>query len=64
MKQVNFLEVGMENFGPYIDPMILNFKNDSLTLMVGPNGIGKTMSLEAVPFTLYGVTIKGAKGDD
>jgi len=64
MRIVTFLEVGMENFGPYIDPMILNFQNDCLTLMTGPNGIGKTMALEALPFTLYGVTNKGAKGDD
>jgi exonuclease SbcC len=54
----------MENFGPYIEPMILNFKNDSLVLMTGPNGIGKTMALDAIPFTLYGVTSKKARGDD
>jgi DNA repair exonuclease SbcCD ATPase subunit len=64
MKEINFLEVGMENFGPYIDPMILTFANDSLTLLTGPNGIGKTMALDAIPFTLYGITSKGAKGDD
>lgn len=64
MRKVTFQEVGMKNFGPYLDPMILNFQNNSLTLMTGPNGIGKTMSLEAVPFTLYGSTNKGAKGDD
>ena len=64
MRDVNFLEVGMENFGPYIDPMILTFINNSLTLLTGPNGIGKTMALDAISFTLYGVTSKGAKGDD
>lgn len=64
MRDVNFVEVGMENFGPYIDPMVLNFPNDSLTLMTGPNGIGKTMALDAIPYTLYGITSKGAKGDD
>lgn len=64
MRDVNFTEVGMENFGPYIDPMILTFPNNSLTLMTGPNGIGKTMALDAIPYTLYGVTSKGAKGDD
>lgn len=64
MRTINFQEVGMENFGPYIEPMILNFKNDSLVLMTGPNGIGKTMSLDAIPFTLYGVTSKRARGDD
>lgn len=64
MRNVNFVEVGMKNFGPYIDPMILTFQNDSLTLITGPNGIGKTMALDALSFTLYGVTSKGARGDD
>ena len=64
MRNVEFQEVGMKNYGPYIDPMVLEFKNDTLTLMTGPNGIGKTMSLDAIPFTLYGITSKKAKGDD
>lgn len=64
MRDVQFQEVGMENFGPYIDPMLLTFPNDKLTLLTGPNGIGKTMSLDAIPFTLYGITSKKAKGDD
>jgi DNA repair exonuclease SbcCD ATPase subunit len=64
MRDITFQEVGMKNFGPYIDPMILTFKNNSLVLMRGPNGIGKTMALDAIPFTLYGETSKKAKGDD
>jgi DNA repair exonuclease SbcCD ATPase subunit len=64
MREVIFKEVGMENFGPYIDPMILEFPNNSLTLMTGPNGIGKTMTMDAIPFSLYGTTSKGARGDD
>ena len=64
MHNVNITEVGMENFGPYTDPMILEFEIDSLTLLTGPNGIGKTMSLDAIPFTFYNDTTKGAKGDD
>ena len=64
MKNITFQEVGMENYGPYIDPMILTFNNDKLTLITGPNGIGKTMAIDAIPFTLYGITSKGAKGDD
>ena len=64
MRNVNFIEVGMENFGPYIDPMILEFPNNSLTLLTGPNGIGKTMALDALSFTLFGSTSKGARGDD
>jgi len=64
MRDVQFQEVGMENFGPYIDPMLLPFPNNKLTLLTGPNGIGKTMSLDAIPFSLYGITSKKAKGDD
>lgn len=64
MRDINFIEVGMENFGPYIEEMVLPFENDKLTLITGPNGIGKTMSLEALPFTLFGETCKKAKGDD
>ena len=64
MRRAHIQEVGMENFGPYLDPMILEFKNDSLVLITGPNGIGKTMSLDAIPYTFYGSTSKGAKGDD
>ena len=64
MRDITFEEVGMENYGPYIDPMIHTFINDTITLITGPNGIGKTMSLDAIPFTLYGITSKGAKGED
>ena len=64
MRDITFQEVGMKNFGPYIDPMVLSFENNSLILMRGPNGIGKTMALDAIPFTCYGETSKKAKGDD
>jgi len=64
MREIEFQEVGMENYGPYIDPMIHTFQSNVLTLLTGPNGVGKTLSLEAIPFTLYGVTSKKVKGDD
>jgi len=64
MREVEFQESGMENFGPYIEPMSLSFPKNQLTLLTGPNGIGKTMSLDSIPFTLYGITSKKAKGDD
>ena len=28
MRDVIFHEVGMENYGPYIDPMVLEFNNN------------------------------------
>lgn len=64
MKHINFLEVGMKNYGPYIEEMILPLNQYSLSLITGPNGIGKTMILDAIPFSLYGTTSKGKKGDD
>jgi len=64
MRNIQFQEVIMENFGPYIEPMSLSFSNNQLTLLTGPNGIGKTLALDALPFTLYGITSKKAKGDD
>jgi DNA repair exonuclease SbcCD ATPase subunit len=64
MRNIEFQEVGMENYGPYIEEMVLTFTKDTITLLCGPNGIGKTMALDALPFTLYGITSKKAKGDD
>ena len=64
MREITLHEVGMENYGPYIDPMILPFPNDNVILLTGPNGVGKTMALDAIPFTLFGTTSKGLKGDD
>lgn len=64
MRSVQIQEVGMQNYGLYVEPMVLEFKNDTITLIVGPNGSGKTMMIDAIPFTFYGITSKGARGDD
>ncbi len=64
MRKITFEKVGMKNFGPYIDPLEFEIKDGILTLICGPNGIGKTMSLDAIPYTLYGITSKGARSDD
>lgn len=64
MRNIIFEEVGMQNFGPHIDPMIITFLADKIFLITGPNGTGKTMMLDAIPFTFYGITSKKAKGDD
>ena len=64
MRNIIFENVGMKNFGPYIDPLEFKIKDGILTLITGPNGIGKTMSLDAIPYTMYGITTKGARGDD
>lgn len=64
MKRIQFLEVGMKNYGPYLEPMVLPFNQDVITMIVGPNGIGKSMALDAICFTLYGLTSKGLKADE
>ncbi len=64
MQEINFEKVGMKNFGPYIDPLEFEIEENNLILITGPNGVGKTMALDAIPYTLYGITSKGAKGDD
>ncbi len=64
MKNIVFEEVGMQNYGPYIEPMVLKFPFNNITMITGPNGIGKTTALDAIPFTLFGITSKGMKGDD
>jgi len=64
MKKIQFQKVGMKNYGPYIDPLEYKIEPNTLTLITGPNGIGKTMSLDAIPYTLYGIRSNGARGDD
>jgi len=64
MKTVTFKEIGMENFKSYIDPMVIKIIPGTITLLVGPNGIGKTSIFDSIPFSFYGMTYKGARGDD
>jgi len=62
--KVRFSKVGMENFCCYIDPMEIEIKDNDLTVIVGPNGIGKSTMFNAIPFTAYGETSSKLKGDD
>ena len=64
MKRIEFKKVGMENFCNYIEPMELKFENGKLVVITGPNGIGKSTIFKAIPFTLYGMTSEGVRGDD
>lgn len=64
MKRIEFKQVGMKNFCNYIEPMELKFENGKLVVITGPNGIGKSNMFEALPFTLYGITSEGMRGDD
>lgn len=54
----------MENYGPYQEPFVLECESNSLTLITGPNGIGKTIALDSLAFTFYGLTGKGERGDE
>ena len=64
MKRIEFIKVGMKNFCNYIDPMELEFENGKLITITGPNGVGKSTIFQAIPFTSFGVTSEGLKGDD
>jgi len=64
MKEITFKKCGGENYALYIEPVDYSFENDKIRLITGPNGSGKTSIFDIIPFTLFGVTSKGLKGDD
>ena len=64
MKSIEFKQVGMQNYCLFIEPMELSFEENKTVLITGPNGVGKSSIFDCLPFTLYGVTSKGAHGDD
>lgn len=64
MKNIKFRKIYLENFCCYISPMELEIKDNSLTLIVGINGCGKTSIFDSLLFTLYGVTSKGLRAKD
>ena len=45
--------MALVNWGPYEQPDIIDISD--FTLLVGMNGAGKTMSMDAIAFTLYGI---------
>ncbi len=64
MREIIFEKFGCENFCCYKEPMEIEIKNNTLTMITGPNGIGKTTIFDIPPFTFYGITSSGARGDD
>jgi DNA repair protein SbcC/Rad50 len=63
MKKIIFKKYGAENFGIFREKIELEIQNEKLFMICGPNGTGKTTTLDIIPFTLYGVTSKGTRGD-
>lgn len=64
MREINFYEVGFENFCLYTELTIFEFKNGTITLITGPNGSGKSTIFNAINFSLYGVTSTGLRGEE
>ena len=64
MRNIEFTGAGAENFCNYIDPIILPIKSNTLTLITGPNGVGKTTMFDILPYTFYNSTSKELTGDD
>ena len=58
------LRLEMTAFGPYPKEVILDFAvlaNQSMFLIAGPTGAGKTSILDAIVYALYGQTSGGLR---
>jgi len=64
MRKVKFKKAGAKNFCCYIEPIEIEFNDNQLVLISGPNGVGKSTLFDIIPFTFYGVTTKGSRADD
>lgn len=64
MREINFHEVGFENFCLYTELTVFEFRNGTIILITGPNGSGKSSIFNAINFSLYGVTSTGLRGEE
>ena len=51
MRKVKFKKAGAKNFCCYIDPIEIEFNDNQLVLISGPNGVGKSTIFDIIPFT-------------
>lgn len=63
MKNINFNYVEVKNFKVFKD-IKFDFANNSLTVISGENGSGKSSIIDSVFYALFDKTPKGISGDD
>jgi len=63
MKHVEFKHIECENYCGYTELIGIDFENGKVTMIVGKNGVGKSTLFSIIPFTLYGMTQTGLRGD-
>jgi len=64
LNTIDFIEVEFDKYCCFKEPFKFNFINNSLTLIYGPNGNGKTSIFKALPLGLYGMTPEGERISD
>lgn len=55
---------GCRNFCCFTDPVEVSIDSNKLILITGENGSGKTTIFNIIPYTFYGTTNKGLKGEN
>lgn len=63
MKQIKFKKVVLQNFKVH-ENAEMEFKDNSIILLTGSNGSGKTTFLDAITWACYDKTLEGASADE
>jgi len=64
VKHIEFMKIACENYCRYQELVDLEFKPGTIRMIVGKNGVGKSTLFSIIPFTLYGMTQTGLRGED